>query len=556
MKFARILIMHKSRKSLFIGIYAAIIALVLCIIFLLKSDEKSISFNEFLQIIQHENIDEFYLQDDFLHFSYDGKFYKIPRFFLDEDDARHIKKLVKITQKNDGFTKNILTFFLVSVIMLIVAWAIKYRQKLLGSMNFLHKKSQKNITLDPKNMQKNTHDLPKNAQQITFNQIAGLQSAKNDLLDLCSFITDPKHYEKHGIYQPKGVLLIGPPGVGKTLLARAFANECKVPFFYQSGSNFVEIYSGAGAKNVRELFMKAKQNSPCIIFIDEIDAIGKKRGFSRSDERENTLNELLTQIDGFHGNDGVMLLAATNRAESLDLALLRSGRFDRKIYLELPNFDERTQLLRMHLQNKIYNLDIQKIAKDTIGFSGSDIATLVNEAALHALKAKKNIIDHDDINALKDVVFLGEKTLSFSANDKDILCIYNVAKAMCATLYDIDFARVSILGDFRILDDEKVHSFAKNICIIKVYVSGFVALKIIKNDQYDIAKNDIKTAKKIIKNMRKNTVFYEENMLQKIIVEHENFLQKYAEIIKDLSRDLSDNEYLDPEHIQRKLRDV
>ena len=242
----------------------------------------------------------------------------------------------------------------------------------------------------------------KGETQVTFKDVAGLYGAKDEVMEIVDFLKNPKKYTVLGGKIPKGALLVGPPGTGKTLLAKAVAGEANVPFFSISGSDFVEMFVGVGASRVRDLFRQAKEKSPCIVFIDEIDAVGRARGknagFSSNDERENTLNQLLTEMDGFGSNSGVIILAATNRADILDKALMRAGRFDRQIHVELPDLKERMEIFQVHLRNlKLEdNFDLEFLAKHTPGFSGADIANVCNEAALTAARKDKAAIDKQD----------------------------------------------------------------------------------------------------------------------------------------------------------------
>ena len=237
---------------------------------------------------------------------------------------------------------------------------------------------------------------------VTFKDVAGLEGAKEEIQEIVEFLKNPKKYTELGAKIPKGALLVGPPGTGKTLLAKAVAGEAKVPFFSLSGSDFVEMFVGVGASRVRDLFRQAKEKSPSIIFIDEIDAIGRARGknagFSSNDERENTLNQLLTEMDGFGTNSGVIILAATNRADVLDAALMRAGRFDRQIYVDMPDLNERKEIFQVHLKPLKLEpgIDIEFLSKQTPGFSGADIANLCNEAALIAARKEKNHVEKQD----------------------------------------------------------------------------------------------------------------------------------------------------------------
>ena len=253
------------------------------------------------------------------------------------------------------------------------------------------------------NVGKSTGKLAeKNDIKVTFKDVAGLYGAKDEVMEIVDFLKNPKKYTALGGKIPKGALLVGPPGTGKTLLAKAVAGEADVPFFSISGSDFVEMFVGVGASRVRDLFRQAKEKSPCIVFIDEIDAVGRARskngGFSSNDERENTLNQLLTEMDGFGTNSGVIILAATNRADILDKALMRAGRFDRQIHVELPDLKEREDIFKVHLRNlKLADdFDLEFLAKHTPGFSGADIANVCNEAALTAARKNKTAIEKQD----------------------------------------------------------------------------------------------------------------------------------------------------------------
>ncbi|MBE6215797.1 MAG: ATP-dependent zinc metalloprotease FtsH [Bacteroidales bacterium] len=253
------------------------------------------------------------------------------------------------------------------------------------------------------NVGKSTGKLAeKDSIKVTFKDVAGLYGAKDEVMEIVDFLKNPKKYTALGGKIPKGALLVGPPGTGKTLLAKAVAGEANVPFFSISGSDFVEMFVGVGASRVRDLFRQAKEKSPCIVFIDEIDAVGRARskngGFSSNDERENTLNQLLTEMDGFGSNSGVIILAATNRADILDKALMRAGRFDRQIHVELPDLKEREEIFNVHLRNlKLADdFDLEFLAKHTPGFSGADIANVCNEAALTAARHDKKAIDKQD----------------------------------------------------------------------------------------------------------------------------------------------------------------
>lgn len=267
----------------------------------------------------------------------------------------------------------------------------------------------------------------KSSDGIRFSDVAGEDEAKENLAEIVEYLHDPRKYQEIGASMPKGVLLVGPPGTGKTMLAKAVAGEANVPFFSMSGSEFVEMFVGMGASKVRDLFKQAKEKAPCIVFIDEIDAIGKKRDgqIGGNDEREQTLNQLLTEMDGFEGNNGVIILAATNRPESLDPALLRPGRFDRRVPVELPDLKGREAILRVHIQ-KIRisgDVDLSKVARMASGASGAELANIVNEAALRAVRDGRNAVSQADLEESIEVVIAGYQKKNAILTDKEKLVV-------------------------------------------------------------------------------------------------------------------------------------
>lgn len=276
-----------------------------------------------------------------------------------------------------------------------------------------------------------------NANKVTFKDVAGLSEAKTEIEEIVEFLKNPQRYTDLGGKIPKGALLVGPPGTGKTLLAKAVAGEADVPFFSMSGSDFVEMFVGVGASRVRDLFRQAKEKAPCIVFIDEIDAVGRARGrnpnMGSNDERENTLNQLLTEMDGFGSNSGVICLAATNRVDILDKALLRAGRFDRQIFVDLPDVNDRVAIFGVHLRKikKADDLDIDLLARQTAGFSGADIANVCNEAALIAARHNKNVVTIEDFNAAIDRIIGGleKKSKITTAEEKRGISVHEAGHA-------------------------------------------------------------------------------------------------------------------------------
>ncbi len=360
------------------------------------------------------------------------------------------------------------------------------------------------------NVGKSTGKLAdKNQVKVTFKDVAGLYGAKEEVMEIVDFLKNPHKYTVLGGKIPKGALLVGPPGTGKTLLAKAVAGEANVPFFSISGSDFVEMFVGVGASRVRDLFRQAKEKAPCIVFIDEIDAVGRARGknvgFSSNDERENTLNQLLTEMDGFETNSGVIILAATNRADILDKALLRAGRFDRQIHVDLPELKEREEIFQVHLRDiKISDdFDLKLIAKHTPGFSGADIANVCNEAALTASrKNKKNVDQQDFMDAIDRIVGgLERKSATImSPSEKRTTAYHEAGHATVGWLlpHSDPVLKVSLIPRGQALgltwylpEDRKIISRSYMLDSMCSLIAGRVAEEIINGEPATGALNDL-----------------------------------------------------------------
>lgn len=360
------------------------------------------------------------------------------------------------------------------------------------------------------NVGKSTGKLAdKNQVKVTFKDVAGLYGAKEEVMEIVDFLKNPHKYTVLGGKIPKGALLVGPPGTGKTLLAKAVAGEANVPFFSISGSDFVEMFVGVGASRVRDLFRQAKEKAPCIVFIDEIDAVGRARGknvgFSSNDERENTLNQLLTEMDGFDTNSGVIILAATNRADILDKALLRAGRFDRQIHVDLPELKEREEIFQVHLRDiKISDdFDLKLIAKHTPGFSGADIANVCNEAALTASrKNKKNVDQQDFMDAIDRIVGgLERKSATImSPSEKRTTAYHEAGHATVGWLlpHSDPVLKVSLIPRGQALglawylpEDRKIISRSYMLDSMCSLIAGRVAEEIINGEPATGALNDL-----------------------------------------------------------------
>jgi len=355
-------------------------------------------------------------------------------------------------------------------------------------------------------------------EKVTFEDVAGIEEAKEELEEIVEFLRDPKKFTRLGGRIPKGVLLVGSPGTGKTLLARAIAGEADVPFFSISGSEFVEMFVGVGASRVRDLFVQGKKNAPCIIFIDEIDAVGRHRGAGLGgghDEREQTLNQLLVEMDGFESNEGVILISATNRPDVLDPALLRPGRFDRQVVVPIPDLKGREGIVKVHLKKKVVSKDVDAtiLARGTPGFTGADIENMINEAALMAARRGKDSVDMVDFEDAKDKVLMGaeRKSMIISDEEKKITAYHESGHTLVAKLLpNTDpIHKVTIIPRGRALgltmqlpEDEK-HTYPKDYLLsnIAILMGGRAAEEIVLNMQTTGAGNDIEKASDLARKM-------------------------------------------------------
>ena len=381
---------------------------------------------------------------------------------------------------------------------------------------FLNKQlSSNNKSMD---FGKSRAKLQSDKDKVTFDNVAGLVEEKEELQELIDFLKDPKKFTKMGARIPKGVLLVGNPGTGKTLLAKAVAGEANVPFYFISGSDFVELFVGIGASRVRDMFRQAKQSAPCLIFIDEIDAVGRQRGTGLGgghDEREQTLNQLLTEMDGFGTNEGIIIIAATNRPDVLDPALLRPGRFDRQITVGLPDKTEREDILRVHAKNKTFdkNVVLKNIAKRTVGFSGADLENLLNEAALLTVRRNKNAIGMAELDEAYDRVIMGpaKKTRQYTEHEKKVVAYHEAGHAVVGLKLDgaDDVQKITIIprgqaGGYNLmLPKEDRYLATKNELLDKIsgYLGGRVAEEIMFKEVTTGASNDFEKATKIARSM-------------------------------------------------------
>jgi cell division protease FtsH len=426
--------------------------------------------------------------------------------------------------------------------------------------------------------------LDENQNQVTFADVAGVDEAKEEVAELVDFLRDPSKFQKLGGRIPRGVLMVGSPGTGKTLLARAIAGEAKVPFFSISGSDFVEMFVGVGAARVRDMFEQAKKNAPCIVFIDEIDAVGRQRGAGLgggNDEREQTLNQLLVEMDGFEGTSGVIVIAATNRPDVLDPALMRPGRFDRQVVVPLPDIRGREQILMVHIRKVPIapDVDASIIARGTPGFSGADLANLVNEAALFAARGSKRLVDMDDFERAKDKVIMGaeRRSMVMPEEERRNTAYHESGHAIVARLLPKTdpvhkvtiIPRGRALGVTMQLPVEDRYSYDRNYILnnIAVLFGGRIAEELFMNQMTTGASNDFKRATEMARRMvtewgmtdALGPMVYGENegevFLGRQVTTHQNMSEETMKSVDREVRNIIDQQYALARRLLEENRD-
>jgi len=474
-----------------------------------ESEQKQINYTEFLTAIEDGRVTNITFQGNQVTGLYDDGSKFQTHAPMDEDLIPELKnKGIVIEAKpvdDQGFWFTLLISW-GPILLLIAVWIFFMRQMQSGggkAMSF--GKSKAKLLTDTQG-------------QVTFKDVAGVDEAKQELEEVVEFLKDPKNFTKLGGKIPKGVLLVGSPGTGKTLLARSVAGEAGVPFFTISGSDFVEMFVGVGASRVRDLFLQGKKNAPCIIFIDEIDAVGRHRGAGLGgghDEREQTLNQLLVEMDGFESNEGVILVAATNRPDVLDPALLRPGRFDRQVVVPRPDVKGRHKILVVHSRKVPLADDVrlEVVAKATPGFSGADLANLINEGALLAARANKSKVDMDDIEAAKDKVLMGaeRRSMVITPEEKKVTAYHEAGHALVSLLTpgSDPVHKVSIIPRGRAMGvtmylptEEKYNETAKGLHIrIRALLGGRIAEEITFESVTSGASNDLERVTTIARKM-------------------------------------------------------
>ena len=517
--------MEKNKKSLFSYLPYILIPLILVAsmwMFSSQNNERTKKeYYEIIQLFEENDIEEYVLNLSSGVLQYDiksdgeAKVYKytVPNVSLFLDDIHDVAKANGVKYNYDaGRTNSWLTSMLPTVLMMLVLGAL---------MLFMIRKMNQSISGENNktlSFGKARVKVKDDKHKTTFEDVAGADEEKEELAELVEFLRNPKKFSDLGARIPKGVLLVGPPGTGKTLLAKAVAGEADVPFFSISGSDFVEMYVGVGASRVRDLFQQAKKESPSIIFIDEIDAVGRHRGAGMGgghDEREQTLNQMLVEMDGFGVNDGVIVIAATNRPDILDPALLRPGRFDRQVTVGYPDIKGREEILHVHAKGKPFapDVDLKKIAQQTVGFTGADLENLLNEAALLSARKGLRAITMTEIEEASIKVIVGTEKRSHKVNEKDKkLTAYHEAGHAVATYYletqdpvrQVSIVPRGMAGGFTMsvpTEDKLYKSRNSMLEDIVVLLGGRVAEAITFGDISTGASNDIERASAIARKM-------------------------------------------------------
>lgn len=503
---------------LFIGIF------MLGVLFFLNIANQKVNvltFDSFMKQVKEKNVEEIVItpRSNASVYEISGKmkdYDEDETFFLKAPLAESVMNKIIASEEKYGFkietvsdpASSTILLFIINVLpmVVLVGVAFFFISRQMGSAN----KSM--------DFGRSRARLNEDSKKLTFDNVAGLDEEKEEVSELIDFLKNPKKFQKLGARIPKGVLLVGPPGTGKTLLARAVAGEANVPFYYISGSEFVELFVGVGASRVRDMFKQAKHNAPCLIFIDEIDAVGRQRGTGVGgghDEREQTLNQLLVEMDGFEGNEGVIILAATNRADVLDPALLRPGRFDRQIRVSNPDKRARSQILKVHARNKHFapDVDFDNIAQRTPGFSGAELANVLNEAALLAVRSGHQMITLSDVDEAIDRVIGGpaKKSRKYTEHERKLVAYHETGHAIIGlTLEDANqVQKVTIVprgdaGGYNLMTPREETYFSTKkqlLATITGYMGGRTAEEIFFGDVSSGAHNDIEQATRIARMM-------------------------------------------------------
>lgn len=574
--------MNRNFKNIALIFLIILLGFLMLSLFQEKKPSNTVSYSRFLKILKDPKYKD--IDVNIVGKKIRGSYVKKTRggqpetfqTYIPYNDPELVELLQKkgVTFRGEKEEENVFLKSLVSILPWIliigVVWFFMIRQlQNTGNRAMSFGKSRAKLASESK-------------EKVTFEDVAGIKEAKEELKEIIDFLKDPKKFQDIGAKIPRGVMLVGSPGTGKTLLAKAVAGEAGAPFFSISGSDFVEMFVGVGASRVRDLFEQGKKNAPCIIFIDELDAVGRLRGAGLGgghDEREQTLNQILVEMDGFEGNDGVIIIAATNRPDVLDPALLRPGRFDRQVMVDVPDIGGREEILNVHT-NKVplsKDVDLKVIARGTPGFSGADLANLVNESALLAARKNRKKISMEDIEDAKDKVMMGpqRRSMIISDSEKEIIAYHEAGHAIVSHLLPNaePVHKVTIIPRGRALgltqnlpeEDKMMHNKSYYLDLIQVLYGGKVAEEVKFKDTTTGSANDLERASNIARKMvtewgmseRLGSIRFAEDdnqvFLGKEIARQKNYSESTAEAIDEEVKTILDNCYKETRNIIRKF---
>ncbi|MDO9208137.1 MAG: AAA family ATPase [Sulfuricurvum sp.] len=522
---------------------------------LLRDSSDVVSLDEARRIIESNQVEKAVIDTQYLYLSTADKgVIKIPASNLPVGLTSHLKIEAK---SGNGWLWFLAIFGLIGT---VVWWVTKNRRLEI----FSQRESGISKSVDSEPLSQAAPTPVKSS--VRFSDIGGIGDVKEELEEIIDFLRNPKRYYSFGARMPRGVLLVGPPVDGKTMIAKAVAAEADVPFFYQSGASFVQIYVGMGAKRVHELFAAAKKNAPSIIFIDEIDAVGKKREGGRNDEREGTLNQLLTEMDGFEETSGIVVIAATNNIEVMDGALLRAGRFDRRIFVELPTASERISILEKYLQHIPNDLSIDEIAKMTVGFNGASLAALVNEAALLCLRRKEFQVKTEHFLAVKDKVMLGKKRLvMLSEKQRHHQARYQAGKVFMATWFDLPYEKITLSNES--ITPPTAEPLLKHEieAHVRIHLSGLIACELRFGEHSSNASHDLFVARELVESMINEygmggslipSQGDVSGLINRLYEETQILLERYEKSVDKLDEILSEYEHISKALAKETMHDI
>ena len=547
-----------TSKTNRIALYISALIIVLLVLFaIFRDNAEAVTLTQATIMLNERSVEKVVVSKEYVYLKTAHGIFKIassqvtPKMFVD----------YKVEVGSDS---NVLVYILFIVLFLgFGTLGVRFLQKR-DNLTFSSKGFEKGNTSSQ--VESTSSVIESTKSDVSFDDIGGISDVKIELEEIIDFMKNPKRYKNFGARMPRGVLLVGPPGVGKTMIAKAVANAAEVPFYYQSGASFVQIYVGMGAKRVHELFAAAKKNAPSIIFIDEIDAVGKKRGGERNDEREGTLNQLLTEMDGFEGSSGVIVVAATNKIDVLDEALLRAGRFDRRVFVELPTKRERESILMKYLSKVPHDLDVKVVANMTVGFNGAALAALVNEAALLSLRQNDFQVTIEHFHQVKDKVMFGKKKLQMLNDEQKAYRItYQSAKVALATYFDMPFEKLMLSNEKLTPVTDEPFTKQELESRVMMLLSGMVACNIKYKDHSNSAKNDLDEAKEIVSKMCSNYGMgssllsdksEQKEILERLIQSSQKLLLSMPTVLENIEKVLLERESITKEDVKKLINEI